>query len=629
MESKGDQPGAAAGEAGDRAGEKAGKGAGGWGERRVGLDIVGSSDPYQQPSQTWPTLSREMLERIKAYGKPDHFDGGANLFVIGERDVDFFVILDGAVDILESDGRGGYILLVTLVNSQFTGEADLLTHRGGLVTARAHRPTDVVRIPAADFQRMMRAEPDISDIVMLSFVLRRLGLIRHAAATTVIVGNLHHADTLRLQGFLTRNGHPLRVLDTASDPEAASMLARFDLGPEALPVVILEGSKVLQNPSNRELADALGISEHINPRRIYDVAVVGAGPAGLAAAVYAASEGLDTIVIEANMPGGQAACSSRIENYLGFPLGISGLDLSGRAQIQAHKFGARLAVARAATSLLCKAIPFRIQLEDGEWVTARAVVVATGARYRRLDVPDLEHFEGQGVHYAATSIEGRLCGGSDVAVVGGGNSAGQAAVFLAGKAKHVHLLVRHDSLTSSMSDYLIGRIKESPRITLHTNTEVTSLHGDKYLQAIGWRVRGGPESIHPVNNLFLMIGAVPNTGWLCGCLSLDRAGFVETGRNVDPKFAVSPYATSVPGIFAVGDVRAGSVKRVAAGVGAGSVVVHSVHRWLASLAPAHTLARQGNLMSEETEEPEEAADLSRVPGAQVSRKPGAGHPTAN
>lgn len=603
---------------------------GGWGQRRIGMDIIVPSDPYQLPSQIWPTLSAEMLERMKPYGRPEHFDGGAKLFVAGERNADFFVILDGAVDILESDGRGGHTLVVTLVNNQFTGEADLLLHRGGLVTARAHLPTDVLRIQPADFHKMMRAEADINDLVLLSFILRRLGLIQHAAGGTVVVGNIHSADTLRLQRFLTRNGHPLRVLDTGSDPDAADALTRFHLAPEALPVVILQGKKVLQNPSNRELADALGITEDIDPWRIHDVAVVGAGPAGLAAAVYAASEGLDTVVIEANVPGGQAGSSSRIENYLGFPLGISGLDLSARAQVQAHKFGARLAVARAATSLLCSGFPFRIQLEGGELVTARAVVVATGARYRRLDIPELERFEGQGVHYAATSIEGRLCGGADVAVVGGGNSAGQAAVFLAGKANHVHMLVRHGSLASSMSDYLIRRIQESPRITLHTNTEVTSLHGGKSLRAIGWRERGGPETIHPIDNLFLLIGAVPNTDWLKGCVHLDRAGFVETGRQVDPHLTVSPYATSVPGIFAVGDVRSGSVKRVAAGVGAGSVVVHAVHRWLASLSPSHTLARQGHLMSsEEPGEGDAAAYVSQVSAKPKGRlNPEAGRPRA-
>jgi thioredoxin reductase (NADPH) len=478
-----------------------------------------------------------------------------------------------------------------------------------------------VRVKPEDFQRMMRTEADISDVVLRSFIMRRLGLIRHTEGATVLVGNMHSGDTLRLQSFLTRSGHPHKLLDTGSDPQAASALEKFRLGPEALPAVILQGRKVLQTPTNRQLADALGIAENIDPARVHDVAVVGAGPAGLAAAVYAASEGLDTIVIEANVPGGQAGCSSRIENYLGFPMGISGLDLSARAQVQAHKFGARLTVARAATRLLCGDNVFQIQLEDGELVSARTVVVATGARYRRLDVPGFTPFEAQGVHYAATSIEGRLCCGADVAVVGGGNSAGQAAVYLSSLARHVHMLVRDDSLARTMSDYLVRRIQESPRITLHTATEVSCLHGDKSLEAIGWREDGGPETVHPISNLFLMIGALPNTDWLNGCVDLDRAGFILTGHCSDSWLEVSPYATSIPAVFAVGDVRSGSVKRVASGVGEGSVVVHSVHRWLASLAqaPERPVSRPP---PDKPVEPDMAAQLA----GRARAGPGAGRP---
>lgn len=554
--------------------------------RAFAEDIAGSSDPYERPSQTWPKLSAGMLERMKAYGTPDHFDGGDLLFRVGDRDVDFMVILDGEVDILESDGRDGHALVVTLVGSQFTGEIDQLSGRGQLVTARATRPTDVVRIKPADFRRMMSAEPDIADLVLRSFIMRRVGLIQHAEGGTVLIGHRHSGDTVRLQSFLTRNGYPYKVLCTYADPEAARVMESFHLGPEAQPVVILDGRQALQNPSNRELADALGITEHIDPARIYDVAVVGAGPAGLAAAVYAASEGLATIVIEANMPGGQAGSSSRIENYLGFPMGISGQELSGRAQVQAQKFGARLLVARGAARLQCVGPPFVIELEGGETVTTRAVVVATGARYRRLNVRDIGHYEGHGVHYAATSIEGRLCDGDEIVVVGGGNSAGQAAVFLAGKALHVHMLVREENLSQSMSDYLVRRILESPRITLHPRTQICSLQGNQHLEGVGWREQTGREIFHKTSNLFLMIGAVPNTDWLKGCdVALDPQGFVQTGHCPETRLITSPYATNVPGIFAVGDVRSGSVKRVASSVGEGSVVVHAVHRWLAGLNP--------------------------------------------
>jgi thioredoxin reductase (NADPH) len=587
-------------------------------------EFVGASDPYDRPQQMSPELTADMLARMKGYGRPDHFDGGTYLFRVGDRNVDFFIVLEGAVDILESDGQGGNVLLVTLGANHFTGDINQLSGRGVLVSARATRPTKVVRIPTESFRRVTSAEPDIADIVLRALILRRLGLIRHAEGGTVLVGDIHSGDTLRLHSFLVRNGYPCKVLDTASDSGAAVALQSSHLGSARLPVVILEGRTVLQNPSNTELAEALGITEHLEAGRVYDVAVVGAGPAGLAAAVYAASEGLSTIVIEASAPGGQAGSSSRIENYLGFPLGISGQELSGRAQVQAQKFGARLAVARVATGILCGGTYFRIRLEDTDEVVARTVVVATGARYRRLDIPDMARFEGRGVHYAATSVEGRLCIGGDVVVVGGGNSAGQAAVFLAGKARHVEMLVREEGLGGTMSDYLIRRIQDSPRITLHTHTEVRSLHGETYLEAVGCCTGSGPETIHPASNLFLMIGAVPNTDWLKGCVALDGDGFVETGRCADARLATSPYATSVPGIFAVGDVRAGSIKRVASSVGEGSVVVHSIHGWLAT-HPSHS-ERNGQAQAAGPESAGPAVDPGILRAA--GTVPDAGRPAA-
>lgn len=551
-----------------------------------GASAVGgmSTDPYDRPGQTFPTLDAEMVDRVTPYGRLESFDGGAYLYRSGDRGVDFFLVLDGALDILDSDGHGGNIVVRTYGANQFTGELNLFNERAALVSARASRSTKVVRIPRANFRRMVSAEPDIGEIILRAFILRRVGMIQHAQGGSILIGSIHSAETLRIQSFLTRNGYPHRLLDTDGDPDAREALECFHLSANALPVVIVGGDKVLQRPENRELADALGITEELDPDRVYDVAVVGAGPAGLAAAVYAASEGLDTIVVEAVAPGGQAGSSSRIENYLGFPTGISGQALAGRAQVQAQKFGARLMIARRATGLDCSGLPFRLHLEGGTVIAARSVVVASGAHYRRIDVPDLGRFEGQGVHYAATALEGRLCTGSDVVVVGGGNSAGQAAMFLSGKARHVHMLVRGEGLAETMSDYLVKRIEDSPRITLHPRCEVTALMGEKYLEAVRWRERGGKETVYEVSNLFLMIGAEPNTDWLNDCVALDRKGFVETGHIPEGEVRTTPYSTSIPGIFAVGDVRANSVKRVASSVGEGSVVVHAIHAWLGSLA---------------------------------------------
>ena len=433
----------------------------------------------------------------------------------------------------------------------------------------------------ADFRRMCTAESDIGEIIMRAFILRRVGLIKHAQGGVVLVGPGHAADTLRLQRFLTRNAYPHKLYDTDADPDAKGFLNCFELTPDQLPVVIASDDKVLRNPPNAQLADELGLTECLNPNEVYDVAVVGAGPAGLAAAVYAASEGLKTVVIEGMAPGGQAGTSSKIENYLGFPTGISGMALAGRAQVQAQKFGARLAISRAVKHLDCTAHPYRVHLDDDRSVQARAVVVATGARYRKLDVENYKQFEGQGIHYAATAMEANLCHSEEIIVVGGGNSAGQAAVFLSRTAKHVHVLVRANGLAATMSDYLIQRIDSSPHITLHSRTEIVGLEGDNLLQKVTWQHRETKATAtYPIRNVFVMIGAEPNTDWLNGCLALDSKGFVKTGQDADGRALVSPYATSKPGVFAVGDVRSGSVKRVASGVGEGSVVIAAIHQYL-------------------------------------------------
>lgn len=538
----------------------------------------------ERPEQRYPRLSPQAMARISSHGRFGVFDGGEYLYEVGDRDVDFFVVLDGAVDILESDGRGGHVLITTHEAGQFTGELNHLAGRAVLVCARAQRRTRVLRFTHFGLRSMVSAEPDVGEIILRAFVLRRVWLLEHVAGSTIIVGTAQSACTLRIQSFLIRNGYPQRLLDIGLDPLGREALEMFHIDTSSLPVVILGGEKVLARPSNPELAEALGINEELDPARTYDVAVVGAGPAGLAAAVYAASEGLDTVVIEAIGPGGQAGSSSKIENYLGFPTGISGQGLADRAQVQAQKFGARLVIARAAARVRCSEFPYCIELEDGNRVAARSVVIATGARYRRLDLPNLRQFEGLGVHYAATAVEGRLCAGNEVVVVGAGNSAGQAAVFLATTAQHVHMLVRGNGLAETMSDYLVRRIRESPGITLHSRCEVTSLIGRTSLEAVRWRHSGGDEIQRPASNIFPMIGAVPNTDWLSGTLELDQHGFIKTDHRHDRASSVpTPFATNVPGIFAVGDCRSGSVKRVAAGVGEGAMVIYAIHQWLRTL----------------------------------------------
>lgn len=543
--------------------------------------LPAESDGDDRAAQTFPRLGAEMESRVAGYGREETLPAGTLIFARGQRRVDFFLVLAGRIEMFETDHDGAARVFVVHTEGQFTGELDLFNDREILVSGRTVVETRVVRIDRVAFRRLVTAEPDIGEVIMRAFILRRVGLIRHGRGGVVLIGPGHQRETLRLERFLVRNAYPHRILDTASDPASRHALDGFGLTEADLPVVIAPGAAVMRNPTNAALADALGLTEAIDPGRVYDVAVIGAGPAGLAAAVYAASEGLDTIVIEGLAPGGQAGTSSKIENYLGFPTGISGQALAGRAQVQAQKFGARLAISRMATGLDCGGSPFRVILEDGTAVPARAVIAATGARYRRLDLPRYAHFEGQGIHYAATAMEAQLCAGEGVIVVGGGNSAGQAAMFLSRTVAHVHLLVRATGLAATMSDYLVQRIASSPRITLHTQTEITALLGDDTLTSVTWTDRAsGVSETQAIGNVFVMIGAVPNTGWLADCLGLDPKGFVPTGLLSDGTPAPSPYATVVPGLYAVGDVRAGSVKRVASGVGEGSVVVQAVHGFL-------------------------------------------------
>jgi thioredoxin reductase (NADPH) len=547
-------------------------------------DVYDPTDPYERQAQTFPKLKDEQLARVERFGAVCEFPKGTYLFRRGERSVDFYVVRSGSVEITDTGTTGGERIIHVHRDCQFTGELDLFNDREILVDGRTGEDSRIIRVPRAQFRRLMEAEPDIGEIIMRAFILRRVGLMRYSQGGVVLLGSQKSGDTLRIERFLSRNGYPHRTLDSDADADAGTCLECQGIGPDELPVVILPSGDILRNPATPALADKLGLTEQFDPDRVYDLTVVGAGPAGLAAAVYGASEGLDTLVIEPLAPGGQAGTSSKIENYLGFPTGISGAALAGRAQVQAQKFGARLAISRKAAAIDCDRKPYCVQLEDGTRIGTRSIVIATGARYRSLPVENFEKYEGQGIHYAATWIEGNLCANEEVVVVGGGNSAGQAAVFLSQHAQHVHILVRGEGLAATMSDYLIQRIEASPKITLHAHSEIAVLDGERNLERVGWTNKQSGETItKDIGNLFVMIGAMPNTDWLDGCVPLDRGGFVVTGKTDDGMALPSPYATEKPGIFAVGDVRSGSTKRVASGVGEGSVVVSAVHAYLADI----------------------------------------------
>ena len=426
---------------------------------------------------------------------------------------------------------------------------------------------------------------------MRAFILRRVELIAHGFGDVVLIGSSHCAGTLRIREFLTRNGYPYSSIDLDRDEGAQDLLDRFHVAISDIPVLICRGEVVLRNPSNPEIADCLGFNEAVDQIQVRDVVIIGAGPAGLAAAVYGASEGLDVLVVESNAPGGQAGSSSKIENYLGFPTGISGQELAGRAYTQAQKFGAQLLIAKGATQLVCDRKPYSIEIDNGPRVPARALIIATGAEYRRLPLDNLAQFEGTGVYYGATFVEAQVCRGEEVAVVGGGNSAGQAAVFLSQTAKRVHMLIRSSGLAESMSRYLIRRLEQNPAIVLHPRTEIVGLEGGHHLERLRWRDNlTGAIATHDIRHVFVMTGAVPSTRWLNGCVALDAKGFIKTGADLSHDdlaaahwpLARRPYLleTSLPGVFAVGDVRGGNLKRVASAVGEGSIAIALVHQVL-------------------------------------------------
>ena len=543
------------------------------------------TDPYVRTAQTFPVLTLEQIQRAKLLSQEEFLPKGTILFERGQRSVDFFIVLQGNIEIYEHRHSGLNVFTVHR-EQQFTGEIDLFNNRQILVGGRMGEDGRVLRFDRQQFRKLMAAEPDIGEIVTRAFILRRMGFISHQQASVTLIATKESADKLRIERFLRRNGYPLEVLDYHAACQEKAFLNDVDIKEENLPAVYIHlGEKLLSNPSNLELAECLGLVETLPPDHVYDLAIIGGGPAGLSAAVYAASEALDTILIEAEAPGGQAATSSKIENYLGFPTGISGQALAGRAQVQAQKFGATIALPLGAIGIDCQKQPFILTLDNQAKIQTKAVVVASGARYRTLN---FDHpFDNAGVYYAATAMEGSICLNEQVIVVGGGNSAGQAAVFLSGHASHVHMLVRSENLAASMSDYLIDRINASDKITLHTETEITALNGDGHLAEVTWyNSSAGTTETHDIRHVFLMLGAVPNTHWLQNCLTLDKQGFVCTGLQLidDKAWKLQRHPmileTSVPGIFAAGDVRSGSVKRVASAVGEGAIIISQVHQFL-------------------------------------------------
>jgi thioredoxin reductase (NADPH) len=536
--------------------------------------------------ETFPVLTAAQVARIAGFARERSVPDRHVLWSAGDRNRPLYVVLAGAIAVLSDRDQ-----VVTVHHpGGFSGDVDLLSGRPVVVTGCARGATRVLELPPDRLRALVQTDAELSEILLRAFILRRLVLMAEGKGSVALIGSRHSALTLTLQEFLTRNSVPFAYLDVETDPGVQATLDGFALTVDDVPVLVCRGTRVLRKPTVAEAAACLELDE-VHDDHVHDVAVIGAGPAGLAAAVYAASEGLDVLVLESSAPGGQAGSSSRIENYLGFPTGISGQRLAGRAFVQAEKFGAEFAVARTALRLDCGPRLRRIHVGDGVVVEARAVIVATGVQYRKPELPNLTEFEGVGVYYAATQVEANVCREEDVIVVGGGNSAGQAAVFLSSTGRHVHVLVRGPGLAESMSRYLIRRIDETPNITLHTRTEIEQMQGSGHLERVVWRDGAGRRATVEVRHVFLMTGAVPNTGWLRDCVVLDDKGFVKTGPDLSrdelaaagwpPGRSPLLFETSLPRVFAVGDVRAGSVKRVAAAVGEGSVCVQLVHKALA------------------------------------------------
>ena len=543
-------------------------------------------------TQMFPALTTAQIDRIRPASKLRRVEPGEILFRPGDTEVPFFVVLSGSMEIVQPDLTGER-LVTTHGAGEFTGELTMISGQRYLVLGRVTERGELLELSSEGLRSLIARDAELSEIIMRAFILRRLALITNHLGNVILMGSSHSAATLGLREFLGRNGHPYTYVDLDSDKTSQELLDRFAVKLEDVPIVICDTRSVLRNPTIQQLAECLGLNVSIDSTQVRDLIIVGAGPAGLGAAVYAASEGLDTLLIETEAPGGQAGSSSKIENYLGFPTGVSGQELASRAIHQAQKFGAKMMVAHSVVKLNCDRRPYELFLDDGSMLSARAIVIATGAHYKKPAIADLKKFEGQGVYYGATYIESQLCGDEEVIVVGGGNSAGQAAVFLSQTARKVYMLVRSGGLAETMSRYLIQRISENSAIELHFNTELVSLDGHTQLERVGWIDKTtGQTSSHEIRHVFIMAGASPRTEWLRGCVALDDKGFILTGRDVDGNsesrawpLARAPQMleTTLPGVFAVGDVRSGNVKRVASAVGEGAISVHLVHRALAEV----------------------------------------------
>jgi thioredoxin reductase (NADPH) len=550
-------------------------------------DLASQGNLAARRDQMFPTLSAAQLARLERYGQRRAIRAGEILAEPGDRGLPMWVMLSGSIEAIQV-GMSGETIVVTHTAGGFSGEMSTLRGISTMVRVRVCADGEVLQIDENCLRTIVQTDSELGEIFLRAFILRRVGLIQAHAGDVILLGSSHSADTLRLQQFLTRNTFPYLYLDIQEDAAACELQERLKLKPSDLPVVICRGVVALKNPSTEEVAACLGMNQLVDDRRVRDLIVVGAGPAGLAAAVYGASEGLDVLVLETGTPGGQAGSSSKIENYLGFPTGISGLALAGRALVQAQKFGAEIRTASPALRLRCEGKPYAVELASGASVKGRCIVLASGVEYRQLNLENAARFLGVGIYYGATATEARRCRGDEVVVVGGGNSAGQAAVFLAGTSSVVHMLVRSHGLADTMSHYLIRRIQETPNIKLRLNTQITSFEGTDELERVTCKTSpGGAAETLPIRHVFLMTGAVPSTHWLAGCIALNEKSFALTGPDVpagdlDPKLwntsrRPESFETSLPGVFAVGDIRCGSVKRVAAAVGEGSACIQQVH----------------------------------------------------
>jgi len=550
----------------------------------AGIPLTSSS-----VEQIFPKLTPTQINRIAVQGHMRGMHRGEVLVEQGGSAVPFFVVVSGELEIVRPSGAAETLVSV-YGPGQFNGEVNMLSGRRTLFRVRASKPGKVIELDRQHMMALMQTDAELGEILMRAFILRRVELVAAGVGDAVLIGSTHSSSTHRIKEFLVRNGHPYSYIDLERDPDVQNLMDGFHISASEIPVVVCRGQVVLRNPSNQQIANCLGFNDAVNQTQVRDLIIIGAGPSGLSAAVYGASEGLDVLILESSSPGGQAGSSSRIENYLGFPTGITGQELASRAYSQTQKFGAEMLITKG-TRLACDHKPYVVEVGNGARIPARTILIATGAEYRRPLLENLSHFEGAGVYYGATFVEAQLCKGKEVIVIGGGNSAGQAAVYLAGITERVYLLVRSAGLAESMSRYLVRRIEENPKIVILPHTEILALEGRDHLESVRWRNRQtGQIEEHKISHMFIMTGADPNTRWLDGCITLDAKGFVKTGSDLSPEnlsaahwpLVRPPYLleTSLPGVFAVGDVRGGSIKRVASAVGEGSIAISFVHQVL-------------------------------------------------